>query len=143
MARRKGYRSYYEYRTLFDSGRIKPTDKPLPKGQRSRTRGHVGETARFLRFLKPGFIISLVDPIAAIDTYVPTRGPRKGVQVFRLIHKLVIDNRGDARQFKLRNLTRPELVAVIREEIRKGAVFTPAPSLDQRALVNRSELGEV
>lgn len=39
------------------------------------------------------------------------------------------------RTFRVRNLTRAQMVALIEEERRRGAIWTPAPSRDQRKLV--------
>lgn len=138
MARRKGYRNYYEYRTLYDNGRIAPDAAPLPKGSRTKSRGHRGR-ADFLAFLKRGYTISLVEPVSNIEV---VERKRKGelVKVYPRIDKLVIDNKGIASRWVLRNLTRAQLVETIRAERRKGAVFVPAPSLDQQRLVTEREL---
>lgn len=65
---------------------------------------------------------------------------RDGEGAYVEIVKLVIDaETGDEREYVLRNLTRQELIDTIYEEQQRGAVFSPAPSLDQRRLVSDLE----
>lgn len=101
----------------------------VPKGQRQEVRGHRGQTAAFKRFIKEGDLI-LCD-VRAVD-----RDPKKGI--YKRIEKQVITGSGVRRRdrfFVLRDLTRRELEALIEFEIRRGVVFSPAPSLDQRRLI--------
>jgi hypothetical protein len=139
MARRKGYRNYYEYRSLYGSGRIAPGGKPTPTGERGLSRGHGGQTRAFLRFLKPG------DKIVCDITTVEIRPRGKGrVDRYKLIKKQVIlgpaNKFGPDRFFELRDLSRKQLVATIKAEIKKGVGFHPAPSKDQRKLVGADEV---
>lgn len=152
MARARGYRDYYDYR-LHGSGRTPPDAAPPPEGERARRRGHAGR-ADFLRHIKPGYTVSLLEPVSTIETVLRRRRKKtrtgrymrhqgrfvwETVKVFPRIEKLVLDNGGEARTFTLRNLSHAELRETIREEQRRGAVFLPLPSLDQRSLVRGEE----
>lgn len=111
--------------------------------ERASARGH-GLPRAFLKSLGPGDSVLLADPVnvAAITymgyTWRTRKGVRRRVKVerFRLIRKRIIYARsGRERVWNLRRLTRPELRALIRAEERKGVVFSPAPSFDQRRLL--------
>jgi hypothetical protein len=128
-ARSLGYRNYYDYR-IHNHGKI-PAGESAPTGEvKQRLRGHRGRVD-FLRSLGDGDLISLVSHISTIERTPDGR--------YRRIDKLVLYTDGDQRTFTLRNLTRAQLIETIAEEERRGAVFSPAPSLDQRRLVNQSE----
>lgn len=131
-ARRLGYRNYYHYRTS-DYGKRPPT-APRPTGARlRRLRGHIGR-ADFLASLGEGDLIIMPAGLSSIE-FDPDL--RDGQGAYREIVKLVIDgDTGQDRTYVLRNLTRDELVDTIEAEEAAGAIFSPAPSLDQRRLVN-------
>lgn len=124
-----GYRNYYDYR-IHLYGKM-PANQEAPRGEpRQRLRGHRGRVD-FLHSLGPGCLISLVSHISSIE-----RRPNGN---YARIDKLVIYPDGDQRLFTLRNLSREQLIATIGDEEATGATFSPAPSLDQRRLVNQSE----
>jgi hypothetical protein len=142
LARQAGFRNYYEQR-LSRAG-----------GERSRARGHRG-TADMLRAIRPGVTISMTQPLSQTLAPEPRRRRAKTktgkfqvkagkpvwltVDVYPEINKLLIGVDGMGREFTIRNITRPELVTLIAEEIRRGASFVKAPSFDQRRLVTDDE----
>jgi hypothetical protein len=132
-ARALGYRNYYDYR-VHNHGRI-PAGEAAPTGEvKQRLRGHRGRVD-FLNSLGEGDVISLVSHISTIERTPDGR--------YRRIDKLVLyADSGDQRIFTLRNLTRAQLIATIADEESRGARFSPAPSLDQRRLVSKSETDE-
>lgn len=135
-ARAAGYRNYYDFR-LHDNGRLPPGPLELSGEERARRRGHRG-TADFVLSLGEGDLIVMPMGLSSI---VYDENARRGVGAYEEIVKTVIYARsGRERTFALRNLTRDELVATIREEQRRGAIFSPSPSLDQRRLVSAEEL---
>ena len=132
-AREQGFGSYYEERV-----------KGVPKGERSRARGHRG-TRDFVASLREGDLI-LCD-ISSVTMRTRTRRRpdkrfKRGYrllkdQVYSAIEKTVIPASGAReREFTLRNLTRAELLAVIEEEEERGVIFSPSPSMDQRRLLS-------
>lgn len=130
-----GYRNYYDYR-LHDNGRIAPGPLRLTPAERARRRGHRGR-ADFLASLGEGDLIILPFGLSAVEF---DEGARDGEGAYVEIVKLVIDGEtGREREYTLRNLTRDELIDTIEEEQRRGAVFSPSPSLDQRRLVTDEE----
>ena len=46
-----------------------------------------------------------------------------------------------SKTFRVRRLTRPEMVALIEEERRRGATWVLSPSLDQRKLIEEEVSG--
>lgn len=135
LARAKGYASYYDYR-MHDSGRIPPGPLRITPAERARRRGHRGR-ADFLRSLGEGDLIILPYGLSSVEY---DEDARDGEGAYVEIVKLVIDGEhGDEREYVLRNLTRDELIDTIEEEQRRGAVFSPSPSLDQRRLVTDEE----
>lgn len=135
-AKALGYRSYYDYR-LHDHGRIPPGPLRISKAERARRRGHRGR-ADFLASLGPGDLIIMPYGITSV---VFDEDARDGEGAYLEIVKLVIDGEtGREREYTLRNLTRDELIDTIYEEQQRGAVFSPAPSLDQRRLVADTEV---
>jgi hypothetical protein len=157
-ARAKGYRSDYDYR-IHDYGRIPATEK-IQGGQLKRARGHVGPEA-LVRELREGDIITLIDGVGAIEIAARLTGYRTVTerrrvyrtlhtfqrkvpvleQVYVLIRKRVLSSRtGRAREYDLRNLTRPELISLIEREIAAGGTFSPAPSLDQRRILKDDQV---
>lgn len=134
-ARALGYESYYDYR-LHDNGRLPPGPLDLSQEERARRRGHRSRLD-FLRSLGEGDLIILPYGISSVEF---DEDARDGVGAYREIVKQVLyEATGRERVFTLRNLTRDELVDTIEEEQRRGAVFSPAPSLDQRRLVTLGE----
>lgn len=131
-ARALGYRNYYHYRTS-EYGKLPPA-APRPTGAKlRRLRGHSGR-ADFLADLGEGDLIIMPNGLSSVEF---DEDARDGVGAYVEIVKLVIDgDTGADRTYILRNLTRAELVDTIEEEERRGAIFSPAPSLDQRRLVN-------
>lgn len=111
---------------------------PPAKGspERARLRGHRGR-ADFLASLSEGDLILLPLGISSVEF---DEDARDGEGAYVEIVKLVVDAvTGDEREYTLRNLTRDELIATIEAEQERGAVFSPAPSLDQRRLVSEFE----
>ena len=158
-ARKLGYRSYYDFR-LHGSGRVPPS-KAVPADRRA-LRGHSldrwrkhGDAAKMLRAITPGVTISLTQPISQIREPRPLerrahtstgklrfrngRQVWETVDVYPEIEKLLIGNDGYGREYTIRNVSRPELVLLIEEEIRRGGSFVHAPSFDQRRLVTEDE----
>lgn len=131
-ARSLGYRNYYHYRTAGYGKQ--PPAAPAPKGARLRKlRGHLGR-ADFLADLGEGDLIIMPNGLSSVE-FDPEA--RDGQGAYREIVKLVIDgDTGADRTYILRNLTRDELVDTIEAEEAAGAIFSPAPSLDQRRLVS-------
>jgi hypothetical protein len=137
-AKRLGYKSYYDYR-LHASGQLPPRFAIAPF-EVPYLRGHKGGYAgriRFLVSLGEGDLIIMPSGVSATEF---DEGARKGVGAYLEIVKLVIDGEtGADRTYILRNLTRDELIDTIEEEQRRGAIFSPQPSLDQRRLVAERE----
>jgi hypothetical protein len=136
-ARKLGYKSYYDYR-IHDNGRV-PPGRAVPAGQRSRLRGHGvdrwrrhGQAAQMLRVIDAETTVSLTQPVSQIL--------RRADGVYPEIEKLLIGGDGMGRTFTIRDVTRKQLVALIEEEIRRGAQFVKAPSFDQRRLVSDDEI---
>lgn len=120
-----GYGNYYDYR-IHDNGR-RPPGSPISKGQRSRARGHRGK-ADFLRAIRPGDIILLPDGIAAIAKDSKGR--------FIRVDKLLLKAKsGTSEMFTIRRQTYDQMVKLIADEAKRGAIWSPSPSLDQRRLV--------
>lgn len=114
-ARSLGYGSYYERRVAG-----------VPRGARARARGHRGR-ADFLRDLGEGDLIIVPEGIGSVT--INDRG------LYTRMTKLVIDAvTGRARTYVFRNFSRAYLSALIDAEEARGAVWSPAPSLDQRRL---------
>lgn len=115
QAREQGFRSYYERRVTG-----------VPRGQRAKVRGHRSRSD-FLASLREGDLI-LCD-IASVTIAPSGRyGP---------IWKTVIPADGGVeREYVLRNQTRASLLAAILEEERRGVIFSPSPSMDQRRLLS-------
>lgn len=135
-ARSLGYTSYYDYR-LHANGRIPPGPIQLSPAERSRRRGHRGRRD-FLASLGEGDLILLPYGISSVEFDEDARG---GEGAYVEIVKLVVDaETGSEREYVLRNLTRDELIETIYEEETRGAVFSPAPSLDQRRLASEFEV---
>lgn len=131
-----GYTSYYDYR-LHDNGRLPPGPVVVSREERARRRGHRG-TTDFLRSLGEGDLIIM--PLG-ISSIIFDENARGGVGAYEEIVKTVVyATSGRERTFALRNITRAELIATIKEEQRRGAIFSPSPSLDQRRLVTDVEL---
>lgn len=99
-------------------------------------RGHAGgyaERIRFLLSLREGDLITLPYGISAVEF---DEDARKGAGAYVEIVKQVLHERnGREAMYSLKMLTRDELIDTIEEEQRRGAIFSPAPSLDQRRLV--------
>ena len=131
-ARAAGYRSYYDYR-VHDNGRIPASQPGLPVGQRSRARGHRGKED-FLRSIRPGTLVSLLDPADSLLWDYRKSSTVYRQRKFKVIRKLTVSPEGLERTWTLRNLTRAGLIRLIRDEERRGAVFSFSPSLDQRSL---------
>ena len=150
-ARALGFESYYERRTRGRPGAEKPAPEEL-----ARRRGHRG-TRDFVRSLREGDLI-LCD-ITGIEIrrrrrmvmqFKPDRRYKTGqrpigkqrvtVDVYERIDKTVIPaNGGREREYTLRRLTREELLETIEEEERRGVIFSPSPSMDQRRLLSARE----
>lgn len=110
-------------------------------GQRAEARGHGTGARLFLRRLGEGDLIMLASTIDSIETYVG----RDGVERFRPYQKVVVhEPRGRRRAsttayYWFRRQTREQLKKLIDDELRKGATFSLAPSLDQRRLLRAGE----
>ena len=155
-ARRLGYANYYDYR-LHASGQLPPTFQLSPL-EISRMRGHAGGYAvriQFLLSLGEGDLIIMPHGLSSVEfdedqSWSRIRTTRRkgrlvkrvvrGSGIYLEIVKLVIDGEtGADRTYILRNLTRDDLIDTIEEEQRRGAIFSPQPSLDQRRLVAERE----
>lgn len=123
-ARALGYRDYYDFR-VHDSGRI-PPGVDVPRGQRSRARGHAGK-ADLLRTVKPGDVLVVPDGLGAVQK------DRRGR--FARIDLMVLGVDGKARRFTVRRQDYDQVVRLIDRLADKGSVFSPSPSLDLRRLV--------
>lgn len=129
-AKALGYKSYYDYR-IHGNGKLPPGPIKLEPEERARRRGHRGRVD-FLGSLDEGDLIVMPEGLRSVER--DTRGR------YILIHKVVYDAvTSKATNWYLRNLTRAQLVKTIAEEERRGAVFSPFPSLDQRRLVRADE----
>lgn len=118
-AKQLGFGSYYERRTAG-----------VPRGERARVRGHRGR-ADFLSTLREGDLI-LCD-ITSIRLQPNGR--------YSPIWKTVIPaNGGREREYALRNQTRESLLQAILEEERRGVIFSPSPSMDQRRLLAKTDV---
>lgn len=123
-ARALGFESYYERRTRRRPGAPKP-----PAEELARRRGHRGR-ADFLGSLREGDLI-LCDITGVTISQSGRYGP---------IWKTVIPGDGGVeREYVLRNQTRASLLAAILEEERRGVIFSPSPSMDQRRLLSARE----
>lgn len=121
---------------MHDSGRLPPGPLRLTSAARARLRGHRGRAA-FLASLREGDLITLPYGISAVEF---DEDARDGEGAYVEIVKQVLHERnGREEMFTLHNLTRDELIDTIEEEQRRGAIFSPAPSLDQRRLVTVEE----
>lgn len=129
-ARALGYKSYYDYR-VHGNGKLPPGPIELTTEERARRRGHRGRQD-FLSSLDEGDLIVMPEGLRSVER--DTRGR------YVLIHKVVYDAvTNEPTNWFLRNLTRAQLVRTIEEEERRGAKFSPYPSLDQRRLVRVDE----
>lgn len=118
-ARRLGFGSYYERRVAG-----------VPRGERAGVRGHRGK-ADFLASLREGDLILCDIGSVRFDAARGRYGP---------IWKTVIPaSGGREREFVLRNQTRTSLLATVEKEVRRGVIFSPSPSLDQRRLLSENE----
>lgn len=131
-AKAAGYKSYYDYR-LHRYGSL-PAAAPVPTGAARRKLAGKAGRAAFLASLGEGDLIIMPHGLSSVEFDPDARG---GEGAYLEIVKLVIDGEtGADRTYILRNLTRDELIDTIEEEERRGAIFSPAPSLDQRRLVS-------
>lgn len=95
------------------------------------SRAEAGGRARtaFLAYIREGDVVMLADHISRVPVDSLGRiGP---------FHKQVVpeaENRR-VRMFRIPRLTRAALRRLIVQELERGAVLTPVPSLDQRKLV--------
>lgn len=113
-----------------------PGPLKLSAAERARLRGHRGRVD-FLRSLGEGDLILLPYGLSSVEF---DEDARDGEGAYVEVVKVVIDAaNGSEREYVLRNLTRDEMIATIEEEQRRGAIFSPAPSLDQRRLVTDEE----
>ncbi len=120
-ARALGYRSYYDYR-IHAHGKI-PPDQPAPTGNtRARLRGH-RSLSDLKQDLKPGTLVT----VQSTD-----RDPRTGR--LKRADVLTVDEKGRQRTYRLTGaqLTVARINSLADVVERKGAVFSPSPSLDLR-----------
>ena len=82
-----------------------------------------------LAYIRPGTMV--ICPITQVKR--DSRG--RYVEIRKTVQRA---DMAPARLFVLRKLTRAQLVATIKEEVRRGAIFPPWPSLDQRELVTKA-----
>lgn len=131
-----GYRNYYDYRLHFN-GRVPPGPINVTPAERRQRRGHRGR-ADFLASLREGDLIILPRGLSSVEF---DEDARDGEGAYIEVEKLVIHARsGRESTWVLRNLTRDEMIDTIFREQQRGAVFSPAPSLDQRRLVTDDEV---
>lgn len=129
-ARDLGYKNYYDYR-VHGNGKLPPGPIEITPEERARRRGHRGRQD-FLSSLDEGDLIVMPEGLRSVER--DSRGR------YILIHKVVYDAvTMNPTNWFLRNLTRAQLVKTIEEEERRGAKFSPFPSLDQRRLVRADE----
>lgn len=105
-----------------------------PGASRQEARGHADEAqASFLRYIHEGDTVMLADHIETVK--------RRPSGRWDLIEKQVVpeDPQRPVKTFKLRGLSDAQLASMIKRELAKGAVLTPAPSLDQRRLLSKEE----
>lgn len=134
-ARELGYLNYYDFR-IHLYGKLPPGPIELSSEERARRRGHRGRSD-FLRSLGEGDLIIMPYGVSSVVFDEDARG---GQGAYLEIVKVVIDAKtGSEREYTLRRLTRNELIETILEEQERGAIFSPAPSLDQRRLVSDLE----
>jgi hypothetical protein len=132
-ARAAGYRNAYDYR-IHGYGRIPATER-ISGEQLARARGH-RSAADLERAVGPGDVVS-----------VWTYGPRDSEGRYKWVDVLLLTADGRERIYRLRGgqITARRLDQLAQTIDQKGAVVSPAPSLDIRTLiedVNESELDE-
>jgi len=84
-----------------------------------------------LRYIRPGTLI-----ICDVRSVIVDRSRKR---MFREVRKLLIPEPGDRRrerEFVLRDMDEVMLRATIDEEEARGGVLSPAPSMDQRRLLD-------
>lgn len=135
MARKRDYAAEYERRQqkareLGEGSYYKRRVKGIPKGERAKARGHRGR-ADFLRSLQEGDLI-----LCDITNITLSEKGR-----YSPIWKTVIPaNGGREREYALRNQTRESLLQAILEEEKRGVIFSPSPSMDQRRLLAKTDV---
>lgn len=99
--------------------------------QRREAAGKAGQVRAFLRDLRDGTIVN-------VDVDEATKG--FDGKLFRLITKWTVDGRDDGRMYRFRRMSLNRFRNLIREEIERGAILSPAHSLNQRKVL--AEVGE-
>ena len=99
------------------------------------TRAEAGGQARaaFLRYIREGDVVMLADHISRIN--VDSRG-RVGPFSKQVVPE---SDRRRVRVFRIPRLSKAALRRMIEQELARGAVLTPVPSLDQRRLLSKDE----
>lgn len=118
-----GYRNYYDYR-IHGYGLI-PAAERISGEQLARARGH-RSAADLERAVGPGDVVS-----------VWTYGPRDKEGRYKWVDVLLLDANGGERIYRLRGkqITARNLDRLARTIDLRGAVVSPAPSLDIRTLI--------
>lgn len=119
QARGHGGGSEYQKRTAGLTGEA-----------RARAGGKRGPAA-FLAYLDPGALVMM-------EYGRPVLVDRRGRLSFE--KRVIPAGFKEERVFRFRRFTKRELRALIRDELQRGAVLSPAPSLDQRQLLHTEGL---
>lgn len=122
-ARSFGYRNAYDYR-IHGYGRL-PASEAVTGEALARARGH-RSAADLERMVGPGDVVS-----------VWTYGPRDTEGRYKWVDVLLLDAEGTERIFRLRGkqITARNLDRLAQTIDNRGAVVSPAPSLDIRTLI--------
>lgn len=96
------------------------------KEARREASGHAGQVRAFLRDLRDGTIVN-------VDVDEATKG--FDGKTFSVITKWTIDGADDGRMYVFRRMSLTRFRRLIREELERGAILSPAYSLNQRKVL--------
>ena len=116
--------------------RVKRAKKRYPGIWNQAAAGR-GGFLRFLNYIHEGDGVQMTGLVGNVEVDSRRR--------FNGIEKLVLpdDEKRRTKSFALGRLTRAQLRTLIALEVREGAQLTPVPSLDQRRLLSKTELGDL
>jgi hypothetical protein len=107
--------------------RVERYRRSHPGASRAEAAGHA--RSGFLAYIRPGDEVMLVEPVGMIP--VDGRG-----RVGPFSKRVVPEQAGrPVREFRIPRLSRAALAALVEAELERGALLTPARSLDQRSLL--------